>query len=593
MDVQGRGPDRSPPAGIEEIAAVPVASRPRTDPGGGGSGRTGGGRRGLGRWLPVLALAGLAVVIVGAGLLGPKAPTADVGPADPSDAPGERPALATPAAPTTPPTPAPLLRVAGTLPDDPFLLLGGRWIDLAAGTAVGETGCELERPLVLAGGRIVCVARQKGRPPGSTWATYELSVVTLGRARPVPAEPWAGPPPPATKDVLPPVRLTSLVGRRDLAFGDPVAVAVAGGAEPDSLLLAWAVLGEGGYRVGLDRYLVGDERSVLTGSREILALPLEDRTGPTSLADLAVSVAPDGNAALVGVTIARNAPAPSERRLAVLRLDAGAAPGDAVGEPRALLPEAGWLGSASAAVARDGGVPCGGSLGEGWVSEELLYVVCPGSAGELRVIAAGLSGESAARPGAIVSTGVLEPGGTQVGPGWLSGNGVVVDPAGAVTYRWSPAAGTLWRIAVDRENRAAVRPLAVNPRRGYLEVDPGGEQAAGAGALPVLALDAARGRLYALDAPVPGTADRAVVHVIDVQRWSHFASFPLADGATRAIALSPDGRLLYATTAPREAGSGRPTTGVAVLDAATGIELAYAGRLAIGAGRRLEAAIVR
>jgi hypothetical protein len=109
----------------------------------------------------------------------------------------------------------------------------------------------------------------------------------------------------------------------------------------------------------------------------------------------------------------------------------------------------------------------------------------------------------------------------------------------------------------------------------------------------VLALDAARGRLYALDAPVPGTADRAVVHVIDVQRWSHFASFPLADGATRAIALSPDGRLLYATTAPREAGSGRPTTGVAVLDAATGIELAYAGRLAIGAGRRLEAAIVR
>ena len=158
------------------------------------------------------------------------------------------------------------------------------------GTVDAKTGCERERPLVLAGGRIVCVAQQVDRPPGSTRATYELSAVTLGRSRAAPAEPWASPPPGVADGVRPAVPLTTLVGRRDLAFGDPVAIALAPGAEEDVLFLAWAVLGDAGYRIGLDRYRVGDAAAVATGSREVLALPLDDGRGPTSLAELAVSV---------------------------------------------------------------------------------------------------------------------------------------------------------------------------------------------------------------------------------------------------------------------------------------------------------------
>jgi hypothetical protein len=603
MDTRRRSAaDPDGAAGIEEVAtggSAAESARPRTAPGGGGAGRTGPRRAGIGRWLPVVVVAGLAVVIVGAGLLGPKVPTGeDPVLADRTAAPFLSPGPAgTPAVAASPPadaSPVPRLRLGGPLPADPFALLGGRWIDVANGTIGGVTGCEFERPLVLAGGRIVCVARQKSRPPGSTRAPYALSVVTLGSSRPAPAEPWPSPPPRAGEGVRPPVPLTSLVGRRDLAFGGPVAVAVTAGAEPDSLLLAWAVLGEGGYRVGLDRYLVGDTWAVATGSREILALPLESEAGPASLADLAVSVAPDGSAALVGVTITRNAPAPAERRLALLPLDAGAAAGDAVGEPRALPPEAAWLGSASAAVARDGGVSCGGALGEGWASEDTLFVVCPGgSAAELRLLAAGTAGAPPPGPGTAVGTELLEPGGTQIGTAWLAGNGVAVDRARAVTYRWSPAAGTFWRIAIDPGGTARVTSLAVDPRRGYLDVVPADQPPTAAGALPVLALDAGRGRLFALDAPVPGTAGRAVVHVVDIERWSHVMSFPLADGSTRAISLSPDGRLLYASTAPRPAGDAPLAVGLEVLDATTGVELAYAGRLRVGAGAPAQAVVVR
>jgi hypothetical protein len=606
MDTQRRSAvDPDAAARIEEVAtggSAAGSARPRTAPGGGGAGRTGSGRAGIGRWLPVVVVAGLAVAIVGAGLLGPKVPASeDPIPAGPTPAPllspGPAGTPAVAASPSADASPVPRLRLGGPLPADPFALLGGRWINIANGTVGRVTGCELERPLVLAGGRIVCVARPKGRPPGSTWATYALSVVTLGSSRPAPAEPWPSPPPRAGEGVRPPVPLTSLVGRRDLAFGDPVAVAVTAGAEPDSLLLVWAVLGEGGYRVGLDRYLVGDTGAVAAGSREILALPLESQAGPASLADLAVSVAPDGSAALVGVTITRNAPAPAERRLALLDLDAGAAAGDAVGEPRALPPESAWLGSASAAVARDGGVACGGALGEGWASEDTLFVVCPGgSAGELRLLAAGTAstaGAPARGPGTVVGTELLEPGSTQIGTAWLDGNGVAVDRARAVTYRWSPAAGTFWRIAVDPGGRASVTSLAVDPRRGYLDVVPAEQPPTAAGALPVLALDAGRGRLFALDAPVPGTAGRAVVHVVDIERWSHVGSFPLADGSTRAISLSPDGRLLYASTAPRPAGGAPLAVGLEVLDATTGVELAYAGRLRVGAGAPAQAVVVR
>jgi hypothetical protein len=123
-------------------------------------------------------------------------------------------------------------------------------------------------------------------------------------------------------------------------------------------------------------------------------------------------------------------------------------------------------------------------------------------------------------------------------------------------------------------------------------VDAGGDAAPAVGQRPILALDADRGRLYALDAPLPGSG-RAVIHVIDVDAWRHFASFPVADTATRAISLSPDGRLLYASTEPRRAGGPPPVVGVAVLDARTGIEIAYAGRLRADARAPLQAVVVQ
>ena len=329
-------------------------------------------------------MGGLAVLIVGAGIVGPKVRSdRDQGrdTATASPAPSPRPAeLAIRAEPTPAATPIPRLRLAGTGPQDRFLLLGGRWIDLATGTVDGKTGCERERPLVLAGGRIVCVAQEVVRPPGSTQATYELSAVTLGRSRAAPAEPWASPPPGVADGVQPAVPLTTLVGRRDLAFGDPVAIALAPGAEADVLFLAWAVLDGAGYRIGLDRYRVGDGAAVATGSREVLALPLEDGRGPTSLADLAVSVSPDGSAALVGVTVTGTQPGAGERRLAVLPVDGGAVTGSAIGPPVGLPLEVTANAAGSDDMARDGETACGGPFGEGWATDATIFLVCPGSA---------------------------------------------------------------------------------------------------------------------------------------------------------------------------------------------------------------------
>ena len=581
----------------EDFEEVRDGARAADGVGPGRSPRDGrGGRAGVRRWVPVILVGGLAVLIVGAGVLGPKMPSVrdqgrDTATASPAASPSPR-EMALRAAPTPAATPIPRLRLAGTGPEDRFLLLGGRWIDIVTGTVDGKTGCEREQPLVLAGGRIVCIAQQVVRPQGSTRATYELSAVTLGRSRAAPSEPWASPPPGVADGVRPAVPLTTLAGRRDLAFGDPVAIALAPGAEPDILFLAWAVLGDAGYRIGLDRYRVGDAAAVATGSREVFALPLEDDRGPTSLADLAVSVSPDGSAALVGVTVTGTQPTAGERRLAVLRMNAGAVSGSAIGRPVALPLEVTSNAAATVDVARDGETACGGALGEGWATDATLFLVCPGAA-ELRVVDVRDGSGGGPPVGAVIATvhlGIAESN-TVTAP--LAGYGVAVDAARSVMYRWSPATATLWRVDFTADGDPRVATLELWPRYfRSLAAGPDADAGTSTGPRPILALDADHGRLYALW-QLPDGSGKVVIHLIDVASWKHFASFWVADGSTRAIALSPDGRLLYASTKPRPVGSPALAVGVAVLDAFTGVELAYAGRLRVGAGGPLHAVVVR
>jgi hypothetical protein len=172
-----------------------------------------------------------------------------------------------------------------------------------------------------------------------------------------------------------------------------------------------------------------------------------------------------------------------------------------------------------------------------------------------------------------------------------------VDVSRGILYRWSPVAATIWRIELDGGTgggpRVAALPLLARDAGGDAGgVPAAGEDAVPAGPLPTLVLDAAGDRLYALDAPLPGSG-RAVVHLVDLASWAHVASFPVADRDTRAISLSPDGALLYASTAPRRSGSEPPVVGVAVLDTRTGLERAYAGRLLVGPGGPLQPVVVR
>jgi len=536
-------------------------------------------------------------VIVAAGLLGPKVPAPDEqGPATPTAGPQASVGPAVTALPVASPpsaSPVPALRLTGALPADRLLLLGGRWVDLVSGAVALQTGCELERPLVLAGGRIVCVAEGVARPPGSTRATYELAAVAAGRSRPVPAAPWPSSPPRSAEGAGPPVPLRTLVGRRDLAFGSPVAIAVAPGPEPDTLLLAWATLGDDGYRVGLDRYRVSDTKAVVTGSREVLALPIEDGQGPTSLADLAVSVSPDGSTALLGVTIARTQPMPVERRLAVVRVDDRVATGRALGPPVGLPLEVTSNATGPASVARDVETPCGGALGEGYARDDIIFLVCPGRPSVFRRVALPpeLAGRRPPVPAAILDETVVAPGraGTALA---RAGHGVAIDRTRGRYYRWSPSALTLWSIdlAVPPGTRPTVRSVTLD--RGAPRADPAGTEEGDRAERPILALDLPADRVYVL---APATAGRAtlieVVSGADLasRGWRRTSPEPFA-----TMALSPDGQLLYLATPPREvAGSPGPLVAVEVLATDPLASRLYAGRLPPGPWDPAQVLVIR
>jgi hypothetical protein len=593
-----------PLRGAHEIEEVPLRERPSAA---GRPGRPAGdgerGRSGINRWLPVVLVGGLALVIVGAGLLGPKVPAPDdQGPATPTAGPQASVGPATTALPVASPpsaSPVPGLRLTGALPVDRLLLLGGRWVDLASGGVAFETGCELERPLVLAGGRIVCVAQGAAQPPGFSRATYELAAVTAGRSRPAPAEPWTSPPPRVVEGVGTALPLTTLVGRRDLAFGSPVAIALAPGVEPDTLLMVSAVLGDDGYRLRLARYRVGDAGVVATGSREVLALPLEDDGGPSSLADLAVSISPDGRAALVGVTVTRTQPTPSEeRRLAVLRVDSGAATGGALGPPVALPLDVTSNATGPAGVARDVETACGGALGEGFATDDTLFFVCPGRPSVFRRVAilqdlAGGIPDPRQGPAAtaILDETVLAPGseGTALA---LAGNGVAIDRTRGRYYRWSPSALTLWSIglAAPRGTRPTVRSVTLDG--GAPRADPEGPEEGDRAERPILALDLPADRVYVL---APATAGRgARIEVVAGADLASRASWTASPEPFATMALSPDRRLLYLATPPREvAGSRGPLVAVEVLATDPLAGRLYAGRLPPGAWDRAQVLVIR
>jgi hypothetical protein len=596
----GDGPE------IEEVwsgARAADGGRPGRSP---GDGRR--GRPRIGRWLPIFAVGGLAVLIVGAGLLGPKVPApVDPGPATPTAAPaasggpaGSPDGAPTGAASPGAETPIPALRLSGALPDDRFILLAGRWVDLATGTADGpETGCELERPLVLAGGRIICVTQKVARPAGSKRATYDLAIVTVGRSRTAPAEPWARPPRRGAEGVRPAVPLLTLVGRRDLTSGSPVAIAVAPGMEPDSLLLAWAVLGDAGYRVGLDRYRIGDAEAVQTGSREVLALPLENERGATSLADLTVSVSPEGRTALVGVTVAGTPTTPGVRWLAVLRMGAAAGPDDgALGVPLPLPDTVTGNATGPADVARDDETACGGALGEGWATEGTLFLVCPGRPSVFRRVVLPsewvdeLPGPGAPDVAAEIADETAFTPASGADATWLAGNGVAIDRLRGRYYRWSPWARILWSIdlAGDQGAQPTIRSVTLGDgTTGIGPIVPGdGDRAA----RPVLALDAPADRLYLLAPDAAGRGAR--VEVVDGANLDSRGSGSTSLEPYATLALSPDRQLLYLATPPRGiVGAPRPLVAVEVLDTDPLAERLFAGRLPPGAWDPTEPLVVR
>jgi hypothetical protein len=557
-----------------------------------------------------LLVGGLAGAIVVAGLLGPRpdpavaeaivSPSARPAPASgrPDGVP-TRPEAAIPA----PTAPVPLFRGSGDALADQHVLVGGRWMHLATGRAVADApdGCARQRIVVLGSGRIVCVAAEVTRTPGSRLALFDLTAVTMGSVR---TDPEAPPPDEAPAAGPAPQPLATLLGRRDVVIGDPVAIAAAPGAGPDDLVLAWATAGDGGYEIGLEAFRLADtgRQADRLGDWIVGRAASTGRDAIDTLADLSVTVDAGGRA-LVGWTEAGPGVAGPVRRLVAVRLDGSARP--------TALPAASTRNLAPDEA--DGplrtGTPCGGGFGEGLAGDGTAWVVCPGTTATLRVLdlgsalvpdatdggAGGGGGTTTGRPGLVLAEVQLEAAGTTAGTAWLAGNGVAADPATSTLYRWSPAVGTIWRVELGAGEGGAPRVASVGllPRRGALETGITGDAEGSVAPRPILALDAGRGRLYALDAPVPKTAGRAVVHVIDTARMRYLWSYPVADAATRAIALSPDGRLLYASTPPRPVGSPPDAVGVAVLDAATGVELAYAGRLRVGAGGPLQAVVVR
>jgi len=603
-----------------EIEEVWSGARPAD---GGRPGRLpGGGRRrrpGIRRWLPVFAVSGLAVMIVGAGLLGPKVPapgaaddgTSTAAPeatAGPSGAPDASRAPDASGAPDASRAPIALFRRSGDALPDQHVLVAGRWMHLGTGGSIGgETGCERERVLVLSTGRIVCVAETVIRSPGSTVARYDLRAITLGRVRLDPAQP-----PPTDRPVAADAGedLITLVGRRDLVVGSPVAIAVAAGPGADEVLLAWAARDAGDFRLGLDRYRLRDSgepqagrpSAAWTGHWDLGRPPATGSTAVDTIGDLLVSPDQDGARVLVGWTEAGPGISGAVRRLVVVR--------PAGQEPPATLPAdvTRNLDEEAADGTSRPGTPCGGAFGEGFATDRTVFVVCPGATAELRRIEVSEPARTPGLFGAVTATTRLEPGLGIGGSAWLAGNGVAIDRSRGFYYRWSPWARTLWKVDLAARDATGGQPVAerivIEPPAGSIPVQrtPSGPNLDGPdavepGPLPLLALDEAAGRLYLLGMPAaiaaasgaqePGIVVVGVAHLRPVVRWT------IAETEARSIALSPDRRYLYLATAPRPAAGPSISVGVAVHDASLGGEVAYAGRLRVGAGAPLEAVIVR
>ncbi len=554
------------------------------------TGRSGGpgGRRppGLQRWLPLLAVGAVAIAIVGVGLLGPKRADAPIAVASPAPARTGAPAIAD----VQPPT----LRTGGPPLDDSWVLLAGDWIDLATSTRGPRSGCGLERPTTLEGGRVVCVVDDVTRAPDLVRTTHHLSVITICRVGP---RATAGSPADPPAAALAPVSLATLSGRNDLATGDPVAIAVAAGGQPDILLLAWAVLDADGYRIGLDRYRVEDGRAVLTGSREVATLPVPATSAGLSLGDLSVAEAPDGRAALVGFTVA-GPEAATWRQLELVPVTPGRAT-RTLG-PALDLPASATAHQAPGAQGDDGcrrALRRGARRGLGHRVDDLPRL-CRAALGA----PPGGARPRRRREGWPVTGGDLGahtideiplPPLTSWDPIFLAGNGVAIDRSVGRYFRWSPLTRTLWSIdlAAPAGRQAAADFIVLDADgagSGPGTVDPLRD---GPGARPILALDASRDRLYML-APRPGGAGTSI-KVVRADELRPVTSWTVSPEPFSTLTLSPDGRLVYVATGPRGfAGAPSPLVAVEAVDATTGRERLYAGWLPPG-GDPPDAPIVR
>ncbi len=440
---------------------------------------------------------------------------------------------------------------------------------------------------MLTGGRIICVFEQTSRPFGAHEVTLTLRASTFGRVR---TEPGANPPSddPAPQEARLAATLTSLTGRADATTGgQPVATSMAAGSQRDTFVVAWAVLGSDGYRLGLDLYRFSGTR-VVRDQRASLGRMVLASVGDVGLADLAVSIAPDGRHALVGISTSPPPPGWGWdiRRLWLVPLAQGA-PGALV--PGGLVPGAPVALPVSVAP---GDLPCGGSSQEGFATSAAFYLVC-NDAGTylLRRYRIGAPGGASLLDESRVAAGAE--------PGWRLVGTTVVDRAHGLWYRWMPIVHRLVRfdLAGNGDPVSLELPADVTLTPPDPPNLPGPPRVDALAAHALLALTPDGSRAYLLGLP-PGVVDDLGgrgpgVDVVDTSTMTPLSRWSVDPPQPTGIVLSPDGRLAYLTSDPTDEPPGQRTLMLVVRDTSDGAYRLAAGHLPASVDDPLVPLIVR
>jgi hypothetical protein len=349
------------------------------------------------------------------------------------------------------------------------------------------------------------------------------------------------------------------------------------GTQRDTFVVAWAVLEPDGYQLGVDLYRFSGTR-VVRDQRASLARIALASVGDVGLADLAVSIAPDGRHALVGIST--SSPPPGWgwgiRRLWVVPLGQGAQ-GAPVALPVSVAP---------------GDLPCGGSSQEGFATNAAFYLVC-NDAGTylLRRYRIGSPGGASLLDESRVAAGA--------DPGWQLVGTTVVDRAHGLWYRWMPIVHRLVRfdLAGNGDPASLELPADVTLTPPDPPNLPGPPRVDDLAAHALLALTPDGRRAYLLGLP-PGVVDDLGgrgpgVDVVDTSTMTPLNRWSVDPPQPTGVVVSPDGRLAYLTSDPTDELPGQRTIVLVVRDTSDGAYRLAAGQLPASVDDPLLPLIVR